>query len=126
MEGAEIVKRSIRYGRIDTQKVMAVFFGVCTGVVMWLALDFRDEAMIINTSDLVESEVSKRVFIVKMERFQNDFHFRTTLVFMYHLSITLPQRKYCISHHDTELRIGESDKAMPHLKPKSAEFKIAT
>ena len=126
MEGAEIVKRSIRYGRIDTQKIMAVFFGVCTGVIMWLALDFRDEAIIINTSELVESEVSKSLCSEKRVLLNSFAIFRTTLVFVYHLSIILPQRKYCISHHDTELRIGESEKAIPHLKPKSVEFKIAS
>ena len=39
-----------------TQKIIVVFFGVCTGVVMWLALDFRDESILVHTKSSSDDE----------------------------------------------------------------------
>ena len=66
MEGSDVVVRKKNFNirqkpRAETQKIIVVFFGVCTGVVLWLALDFRDESILVHTksSSDDESTVSK-------------------------------------------------------------------
>ena len=62
MEGSDVVvvrKKNFNIRqkpRAETQKIIVVFFGVCTGVVMWLALDFRDESILVHTKSSSDDE----------------------------------------------------------------------
>ena len=59
MEGSDVVRKknfNRQKPRAETQKIIVVFFGVCTGVVMWLALDFRDESILVHTKSSSNDE----------------------------------------------------------------------
>ena len=62
MEGSDVVVRKKNFNHRQkpraekTQKIIVVFFGVCTGVVMWLALDFRDESILVHTKSSIDDE----------------------------------------------------------------------
>lgn len=62
MEGSDVVVRKKNFNHRQkpraekTQKTIVVFFGVCTGVVLWLALDFRDESILVHTKSSSDDE----------------------------------------------------------------------
>ena len=56
MEVSEKNRRHNRHTRTETQKIVIVFFGVCTGVILWLALDFRDESVFVHSKTNWKSE----------------------------------------------------------------------
>ena len=67
MEGSDVVvvrKKNFnrQKPRAETQKIIVVFFGVCTGVVMWLALDFRDESILVHTKSSSNDDTVIAIF----------------------------------------------------------------
>ena len=75
MEGSDVVvvrKKNFNIRqkpRAETQKIIVVFFGVCTGVVMWLALDFRDESILVHTKSSSNDDTVIAIFNTEILQF---------------------------------------------------------
>ena len=75
MEGSDVaVVRKKNFNirqkpRAETQKIIVVFFGVCTGVVMWLALDFRDESILVHTKSSSNDDTVIAIFSTEILQF---------------------------------------------------------